>query len=280
MKIIRCCKLNFMQWRIQPKYALCAAFLILQMWYMFRGLGDYTKALGFSLHPWIFALLPADYLHFATLLLPFVLIISDAPFRSRQQQFVLQRTGKMTWICGQLLYLFVTCVLYTFIIWILSWLFLLPYTEWGSDWGVAIGTATQTDAHRAYSDIILEYYVIKGATPLEATAWVAFTMVAVLFLLGEIMILCNLWTAKGVGTAIVSAFVFISLFLSYLKGFLPREWLWFSPVSWMDRSVMGYTRLKLPSYGYAAGMLIGLSILLGAVLLLTIHRCNLDTEKE
>lgn len=280
MKILRCCKLNFMQWRIHPKYALCAAFLVLQMWHMLRGMGDYAEALSFPLHPWLFAFLPADYLHFVTLLLPFILIISDAPFRNRQQQFVLQRIGKTAWAAGQMLFLFLTSVSYTVGLWVLSWLFLLPHTEWGSDWGIAITTAAQTKDYLSYTNFIMEYYAIKGATPLEAVGWVAFSMIFVLFLLGEIMMLCNLWTAKGIGPAIVAGIVLLSLFLGWPSGLLfPRILVWFSPVSWMNRSLIGETRLNLPSYGYAAGMLIGLSILLGAIILLTIHKCNLETKE-
>lgn len=279
MKVFKCFKLNFLQWRLHPKYALCGIYVVLRMWSIFMGMGEYVKAIGFPLHPWLFAFLPADTMHFATLILPFVLIISDAPFRNRQQQFVLQRTGKVTWVSGQLLFLFMTSVLYTFIIWVLSWLVVLPYTEWGMDWGIALNTAAQTKEHAQYANVMLEYYAIKGATPLEATAWVAFSMIFVFFVMGEIMVLCNLWTKKGIGPAIVSAFVTLSMVLGYLKKTLfPREVVWISPVSWMDRSLMGQTGQNLPSYGYAAGMLIGLSILLGAVILLTIHKCNLETK--
>ena len=43
---------------------------------------------------------------------------------------------------------------------------------------------------------------------------------------------------------------------------------------------MGNSHQNLPSYSYAALMPIGLSIVLGLVILGTIHRCNLDTEGE
>ena len=280
MKILKCCKLNFQQWRIQPKYAICAVFLIVEMWNMLLGFGDYARAIGYPIHPWLFALLPGDMLHFSTLLLPFVLIISDAPFRNRQQQFVLQRTGKLTWLSGQLLFLFATSVIYTLFIWLLSLVFVLPSTQWGSDWGIALNTAAQTGVHGQYVQMQLSYDIMKGTTPLAATAWTAFAMIFSLFLMGEIMIVCNLWMKKGIGVGVVSAFLLLDFFLGYLVGAIPRELVWISPFNWMDRSMLVHPNQNLPTFGYAAGALLGGSVLLGAVALMTIHKCNLDATKE
>lgn len=174
--------------------------------------------------------------------------------------------------------MFSACIIYTLFIWILSWLFLLTCTEWGSDWGVALTTAAKIYAHAPYANIIIEYYAMKGASPLEAVAWVAFSMIFVLFLLGEIMIWCNLWAKRGVGTVIVSGVILLAFVLRFLP-LLPRWAVWFSPVSWTDRSLLQANQ-NLPPHSYAAGMLIGFSILLGAVILLTIHRCDLDATKE
>ena len=93
MKLLRCCKLNVLQWRIQPKYFLCVVFLALHMWNLLHGLNDYATALGYRIHPWIFPFLPDTNWNFTVMLLLFVLMICDAPFRNGQQQFVLLRVG-------------------------------------------------------------------------------------------------------------------------------------------------------------------------------------------
>lgn len=61
-----------------------------------------------------------------------MLLVSDAPFRNRQQQFVLLRVGKGAWIGGQLMYILFTSVVFTAALWLLSWIFLLPNLEWGT----------------------------------------------------------------------------------------------------------------------------------------------------
>lgn len=55
-------------------------------------------------------LLPCDPGNFVPIFLAFVLLVSDAPFRNRQQQFVLLRVGKGAWIGGQLMYILFTSV--------------------------------------------------------------------------------------------------------------------------------------------------------------------------
>ena len=279
MKTLKCCKLNFMQWRLHPKYLLCLLFLVLNLWKMTHGFGAYSEALGYPIRPWLFALLPGSKMDFLLLMMPFILIICDAPFRSRQQQFVLQRVGKAAWIRGQLLFLFLACLIYALTIWVLSWLFLLPHLEWGKDWGAVIQTAAQLHEYSQYSNTNLTYEIIKGATPMEATLWVFFSMVGVCFLLSEIMVLCNLYLQKGIGVAVTSGFLLLAFMIRF-NSLARRLLIWISPVSWMDRSLMGHVNQKLPSYEYAALMILGLCLLLGAVILLTIHKCNLETEKE
>lgn len=124
------------------------------------------------------------------------------------------------------------------------------------------------------------YYIMKGTTPLAATAWSAFAMVFSLFLMGEIMMVCNLWTKKGIGPGIVSAFLLLDFFLGYLVGAIPRELVWVSPLNWIDRSMLVHPDQNLPSFGYAVGVLLGGGALLGTIILLNIHKCNLDATKE
>ena len=283
MKLLRCCKLNILQWRINPKYAFVALYMVLYMWYETQGFVAYGRALGYPVRPWLFPLLPCDPDNFIPIFLAFVLLISDAPFRNRQQQFILLRVGKRDWMGGQLLYILFTSVAFTAVLWLLSWVFLLPNLEWGADWGPVLTTAAVAGLQFEYNvPLALSYGCMVSATPLEATLWVAGTMIVVCFLLGEMMVACNLWARKGIGAVVVAGFSILPLVISVL-AYAPRftkQLLWISPVSWLDRSLMGNSHQNLPSYSYAALMPIGLSIVLGLVILGTIHRCNLDTEGE
>lgn len=282
MKLLRSCKLNVLQWRNNPKYVIVLLYMILYMWYMTHGFVDYGWELGYPVRPWVFPILPGSPENFIPVFLAFALLISDAPFRNRQQQFVLLRVGKGPWIGGQLLYVFLSSVVFTGVLWVLSWIFLLPNLEWGTDWGVVLTTAAVVAGQGAYTPLDVVYGCIKGISPMAATLWVAGVMIAVCFLLGMIMVLCNLWIRKGVGTVVVCGLIILPFIISVFAHtpYFQKQLLWISPVSWLDRSLMGNSHQNLPSYSYAALMPIGLSIVLGLVILGTIHRCNLDTEGE
>lgn len=209
MKLLRSCKLNILQWRINPKYAFVAMYMVLYMWYETQGFVAYSRALGYPVRPWLFPLLPCDPGNFVPIFLAFVLLVSDAPFRNRQQQFVLLRVGKGAWIGGQLMYILFTSVVFTAALWLLSWIFLLPNLAWGNDWGPVLTTTAVAGGQWDYNaPLILSYGCMTSATPLEATLWVAGVMIAVCFLLGEIMVVCNLWARKGAGRWWYPAFPF------------------------------------------------------------------------
>ena len=215
MKLLRSCKLNILQWRINPKYAFVAMYMVLYMWYETQGFVAYSRALGYPVRPWLFPLLPCDPGNFVPIFLAFVLLVSDAPFRNRQQQFVLLRVGKGAWIGGQLMYILFTSVVFTAALWLLSWIFLLPNLAWGNDWGPVLTTTAVAGGQWDYNaPLILSYGCMTSATPLEATLWVAGVMIAVCFLLGEIMVVCNLWARKGAGAVVVSGFSILPLVIS------------------------------------------------------------------
>lgn len=283
MKLLRLCKINFIQWRINPKYLAIFLYIGLTLWNQTRGYVAYCRDVGYSVRPWLFPLLPGMTQNFTLIYISFVMLLSDAPFRNRQQQLVLQRVGKRSWIMGQLAYLFLACLVFTALVWLFSWLFQLPVLAWGTDWGPVLNTVANTPPSRAVYNIEpINYGCMKGATPLEAMAWVFPMMVGVSFLLGEIVVLCNLWLKKGVGSVIAGGFALLPMVVSLLirTPYAGRMLLWISPLSWLNRSLMGSANQGLPSYGYAAGMTVGLCILLGLVIICTIHRCNLETDKE
>ena len=51
MKLLRSCKLNILQWRINPKYAFVAMYMVLYMWYETQGFVAYSRALGYPVRP-------------------------------------------------------------------------------------------------------------------------------------------------------------------------------------------------------------------------------------
>lgn len=58
MKLLRSCKLNLLQWRINPKYLAIFLYMALYLWYVTHGYVDFCRDVDRSIRPWIFPLLP------------------------------------------------------------------------------------------------------------------------------------------------------------------------------------------------------------------------------
>jgi hypothetical protein len=256
--------------------------MVLFVYALIGDITGYAQELGVGIHPWIFPFLMRNGLVITPLMLGFVLLIADAPFRNRHQQFILLRMGKRTWMGGQILYLLLLSITFTVLLFILSVACTIPETEFSTEWGSFLTTIAIGNLPGKYGSIDASYGVMKNATPIEVTLWSATSLTLVCFLLGLTMMLCNLWVKKGVGTALVSATVIMPLMTRYFQssGYIYRYLTWITPMNWPDRSIMGHTGQNLPSYAYGIYMPLILSLLLVIVAMSTVHRCNLDTDKE
>lgn len=282
MKMLRTTRVNLLQWINNPKYIAVLLYMVLYMYQIIGNIGGYARELDIPIHPWIFPFLMRNGNIICPLMLGFVLLIADAPFRNHQQQFVLLRTGKRVWMSGQILYLLLLSFTFAVLLFLLSVIYTLPETKFSFEWGSFLTTIAISGLPGQYGTIDTSYSVIRNATPLEVSLWSATSLALVCFLLGMIMLLCNLWIRQGVGASIISAVVIMPMLTQYFQNtpYIYRYLTWISPMNWPDRSIMGYTGQNLPSYAYGIYMPLVLSLILVVIAMTTVHRCNLDTGKE
>lgn len=283
MKAIKCCKINLMQWRIQPKYMLVLVFLVLRMMGMILPYKEFAVDTGFKIAPYLLVALVRSSNWYMLFMLAYILLICDAPFMNRQQQFVLQRTGKVTWLRGQLLYLVVLSLSVTLLTWVLSWVFLLPHVDWTAQWGTGIQSATRYPSQfSVYPPYLFPLYILKNWTGIEAMAWVLLMQFLIGLFLGELVLVCNLWSKRGLGVAISAMLLLLSYMVSgyaTTAGNIKRL-IYLSPLSWMDLSLFGDTSVNQPPLEYALVMLLLLCVGLAALALSRIHKSSLDMDKE
>lgn len=282
MKLLRATRINLLRWSSDLKYPTVLLYIVLYMYQLIGNIGGYARELGVKIHPWLFPFLLRNGIVICPLMLGFLLMISDAPFRNRQQQFVLLRIGKRVWMGGQILYLLLLSVVFTLLLYLLSVVYILPEISFSTEWGGFLTTIAVNGLPSKYGAVDASYGVIRNATPIEVTLWSLISLTLVCFLLGMVMLLCNLWVRKGVGTTICSAMVIMPLLTQAFQNspYIYRYLTWITPMNWPDRSIMGYTGRNLPSYAYGIYMPLILSLILAFIAIATVHRCNLDTDKE
>lgn len=276
-KAWKCCKINFLQWRANPKYLLFFVYLVLIMWGTTHGLPQYADALGYSkITPWLLPLFLRVNRVYPLLMTGFLILICDLPIRTRQQQFVLLRAGKRAWLNGQLIYLLVLCLCFSSLLWISSWFFYFPRLEWTPRWGKII-VSLLPDSHNAagpYGYLEASIDILKNTNGLKSTIWTLGMQTIVCFFLGLLVMLLNLTAHRGTGVFIAAGLILLSFFVRFFAGFTDklRYLIWISPVSWIDRSMIGHANQNLPSYNCAVLMVFGLCFFLIAILHRNIHR--------
>lgn len=283
MKEAKIVGINFRQWVISPKNLAALLCLTLYTYDQLHGMTNFARAFDCKITPWLLPFFLCTVHRFLPVMLLFLLLISDAPFRTRQQAFIIMRTGKRVWLRGQLLYLLLVSIGYTALIWLFSWMWYLPELTWEAAWGNAMRTASQGIDPAIFGVYLnFPYRIIKNSNPIIVSLWCCVVMILVLYMLGVIMAACNLWSKKGMGAVITSALVGISLIPEFFIGDpgIIKMTIWLSPVSWMDRALMGNSSQNLPSYAFGIWMPALIGIILSAILILTIGKCSVETDKE
>ncbi len=283
MKAAKIAKLNFYYWRGNPKYVAVIIYIMLYCYERITGLVDYAQSLDAQISPWLFPFLPCMGASFLPLFLGFVLMVSDAPFRTRQQGLIMQRTGKRAWLIGQMLYILGVSIGFTLLLFVLSWLYVLPVLEWDDGWGAVLFTASINGIPNSFNVYMrFPYAVLNGTNPIAVTLWCATSMIFICYLLGTIMAACNLWLRKGWGAFLISVLTGISLIPDF-RAVNPgpiRYILWVSPLNWMNYSLMGHPEQYLPTHAFGIWGPAVLALSLSLLLVLTIGKCNVETDKE
>lgn len=282
MKLIRATRINLLHWLNDPKYPAVLLYMAFYMYQLLGNISQYAKILEVKIHPWIFPFLMRNGDVICPLMLGYLLLIADAPFRNQHQQFVLLRIGKRIWLGGQILYLFLLSITFTVLLYLFSIIFNIFEIQFSTEWGSFLTTIALNGLPGQFGKIPASYAVMRNATPIEVTLWSVSSLTLVCFLLGLIMLICNLCGKKGIGTALVSTIVIMPYLTQFFQStpYIYRYLTWITPTNWPDRSIMGQTGQNLPSYAYGIYMPLVLSLILVVIAISTVHRCNLDTDKE
>ena len=113
MKSIRICIQNMRKW-IGNSRIIVSLIVILLFTYLYtKGLWKISDYTGEKLSPYIFPFLTTYRYMKILYLFPVIMIFSDAPFIDSNQQFVMVRSGRLSWGIGQMLYIVVGSFCYT-----------------------------------------------------------------------------------------------------------------------------------------------------------------------
>ncbi len=159
------CSQNLRKWAVDYRMWTIAALLIIMIQIYVDDMQKVTEILGTKVSIWIFPFLYVQFHTKVIFTLPVVLMFCNAPFTDKNQIFVYTRTGRVKWLFGQILYIFIASAFYYLFILFISILLTVFFAEPSLDWGKTIymiansGVAQQVQAF--YLDapaLILDFF--------------------------------------------------------------------------------------------------------------------------
>lgn len=210
------------------------AFLLIVMTFIFTDdVRKYAAALNSDVSIWTFPFLyVSDYMRLV-FTLPVVLMFCDAPFIDKNHTFVMMRTTRFKWLCGQILYIIIASAVYYLFIFLLTISSTIFIAEPSPDWGrtfyvIANGGVSVPDGSSAIEipKLIIEYF-----TPAQACYFTFIMSWLGGIFLGMIIFFFNLVTQnRNIG--IVVSFTFVVWAFMVKETFGLGRYLKFSPLSW------------------------------------------------
>lgn len=272
---------NIRKWQTDYRIWVIAVFLLVMTLVYVDDLKRVADAFGFEMNVWIFPFIYSQWYYKIIFTLPLALMLCDAPFIDKNQLFVMMRTPRTRWLCGQLLYIFLASGIYYLYLFVITVLTTVVYGDFSFEWGELITALAfnpnlkfevLSSSYFSFSKITVEYF-----TPLSA-CWFTFLMswLSGTFL-GLVIFLCNLFSGMKILGVAVSG-VFIVLTISANGWYMLDR---FSPVSWSTLNQIDVGGLTThPSFTYCVCVLLGLIILLIAAVLLFGRQKNYDVKGD
>lgn len=256
---------NFRKWATDYRIWVIAVLLVVMTFIFADDVRRYAAALGSDVSIWTFPFLYVGRYMRLVFTLPVVLMFCNAPFVDKNQTFVMTRTTRVKWLCGQILYIILAAAVYYIFIFLLSIISTIFIAEFSLDWGgtfysIANGGAAisipEGGSRVEIPKIIVEYF-----TPAQACFFTFLLSWLGAVFLGIIIFFFNLVTqSRNIGIVVSFAFVVWSFMVKDTFGLGRYRKL--SPLSWNtleNIDVGGLT--KYPTFPYCVTVL-SISILL------------------
>lgn len=273
---LRCAGLTLAKWSATPRILSLLVVIAAFLAYHAHSLVQFADAEDRMLAPWIFPhlLTPAMLLVYGSFTL---LLYCDAPFMDNHTPFVIVRSGRLAWLGGQLIYIIVAGLIYTFYFMLISILVLAPNLTFANDWGIILKTLAANPSAGSQHNLVLTVFIneaiVQQFSPLQAMLISLGLFWLTTVFTGLLMFTVNLATGRSGGLFVAGALVCMTYFAGIQGRFVFGEWIsLLSPLSWAsmhnirwaDNAGLSVGMLQ-PTAAYAIGCLAGASVLMAVI---------------
>ena len=243
---------------------IVSLIVILLFTYLYtKGLWKISDYTGEKLSPYIFPFLTTYRYMKILYLFPVIMIFSDAPFIDSNQQFVMVRSGRLSWGIGQMLYIVVGSFCYTMFMLLSSIIVNIGHIQLDTSWGKGLILAATTNLTSAlgiqYDTVKVTGSIVRYYTPAQAMLWSFVFLWMICTILGLIIYDLNiLFKSNAVGVLVTGFMVFFTAIVDEVQQFM-----WFSPVTWSSLNNIDVAKTtSLPSFYFVLYMYSGAIVIL------------------
>ena len=239
---------NFKKWKTNPRYYVILLFLLGYINMMVSPIRAFCQETGYNIHPYVFPFFLAEPYSLLMVLLGLILLFCDAPFIEDGHPYIIMRSGRKVWTCGQLVYIALASLAYFAIVLFLTVVSLLPYLTFATGWGKVINTLTQTSSSWYQIPIPFDRSIVERLKPGQAFLIELFLCWLLGTALGYLMFIVNMRIGRNGGPIIAAAVAVFPLVVRRSDWWLH----YVSPASWVSLSVLNLSgSTTFPSFSYA-----------------------------
>lgn len=232
------CKYRCLKWKEDRKLQVMLVLLCILIFEYTGGIREMTRITGIPTTPFFLPFFLSDYVIAMGLikiyiLLTWIIMICDVHNMNQEKYYYIIRTGRRNWLRGDIYYMGITSVLYTFLIFLCSILFFIPRIEFKNSWGKIIGTLAYSDAGQKFAELfVIPSKILESYEPIPAMLVTLLLMLLGFFFLSMLIYTLNTITkTKIAGICCAGALVLLCPLISNIGYPMP---FWFSPMSWMS----------------------------------------------
>lgn len=213
---------------------------------------NFSKTTEYGMTPWIGIFFTTTRFPRLIMEILFLLLISDLPFRKRNDMFFLLRSGRKAFCLGNLLFVWTVAGIFSAFVVFFSCIWGIGRMEWSFHWGKIIGTLALTDAGAAFTHSVgVSANLVVGQEPLFCALRAFLLFFLSNALLGELYICCNLFS-KGKNRGVVVCGLLLLWDFMIQSDPVLWKFAYFSPVSWSNLTCLdlSWNVTQFPSITY------------------------------
>ena len=212
-------------------------FFVFLFWCLFTwNIKELAQESGYGVTPYLLPHFFASSVFENYGLFLLILLTCDAPFMGENSLYSIQRSGRMAWVTGKMLYILVINIIFQLIMFVSQLIVLLPYVGLSEEWGSVLYTAAKNpesiSVYSGYGSV--SNVVVSSMMPGEAMIKQMMLCVLLGSVIGVVTFLINGLTKKAVGAVVMVGAVLASDFLRQIDMLFGTSYASDSPFRWLN----------------------------------------------